>query len=119
MFRRKTIEPVQCAGGIKCFGVQLNRSMRGVDSRTTTRCFFCMSGVRRTVRSQEEAGVTARNCIQQGEAIRLRLQHGQTVVVRAYPAGVGVVGGLVAEADAGPLAVFGDAALSRFGGASV
>src|SRR5882757_4504040 len=47
----------------------------------TTRCLFCMPGVRRTVRPEEEARVTAGNGIEEGAAVRFRLEHRQTVVV--------------------------------------
>src|SRR6202011_5943401 len=82
MLGRKCLELPKCASGFEGFGIQLDRCVCREYPRASASRLLGMPGVRRTIRSQEEARVAARDSLEERAAIRLGLEHRQTIVMR-------------------------------------
>ena len=79
----KRFQPVQPTGLLERLGVQLQRRVRGVQPRASAGRFLRLARMRRAVRTEEEMRVAAGGRLQQRGTVRLALEDGRAVVVRA------------------------------------
>ena len=80
------LQPVERRGLLEDLGVELDGSMRGINTRAAASGLFGVTRVRRAVGAEKKLRVAACGCGNQRAAVRLALQQRQAVMVRPQAA---------------------------------
>src|SRR5690349_1946645 len=84
---REPFEAIERAGGLERLRVELERGVRRVATGATARRLLCSPDVRRGIGAEKELRIAARRGFDQRFAVRLALEHGQAIAMRAQTAG--------------------------------